>query len=220
MSESTSCDPCRTVSDQHGADTPTSAPEPSPAETSSESADDGGECAADVSADAPRSCLPPASRITRMLVYTVLPVVILGLAAGAGYIKYVQARHAAAETARTQSLTAAKNITVAMLSYSPESAATTLTAARDSLTGSLRDSYTSLVNDVVIPGAQQKRISAAANIAATASIEASENHAVVLVFVDQSITEGQGTPTATASSVRVTLDRIGTRWLVSGFDPK
>jgi Mce-associated membrane protein len=197
---------------------PTCKSELSPSGIAFESADDRSDCASDD--DAARRGKRPASRITRMLAYTVLPVVTLGLATAAGYTKYVQASHASAETAREQSLAAAKDTTVAMLSYSPESAATTLTAARDRLTGSLRDSYTSLVNDVVIPGAQQKHISAAANIAATASIEASENHAVVLVFVDQSITEGQGAPTATASTVRVTLDRIGTRWLVSGFDPR
>jgi Mce-associated membrane protein len=43
---------------------------------------------------------------------------------------------------------------------------------------------------------------------------------VVLVFVNQSITQGQDAPTATASTVRVTLDKAGTRWLAAGFDPK
>jgi len=30
---------------------------------------------------------------------------------------------------------------------------------------------------------------------------------------------GQDTPTDTASSVRVTLDKVGNRWLISKFDP-
>jgi Mce-associated membrane protein len=42
---------------------------------------------------------------------------------------------------------------------------------------------------------------------------------VVLLFVDQTVTVGQGAPTNTASSVRVTLDKVDGRWLISQFDP-
>ncbi len=53
-----------------------------------------------------------------------------------------------------------------------------------------------------------------------ASVSASEkNHAVVLVFVDQTTVVGNDAPTDTDSVVRVTLDRIGNRWLISGFEP-
>jgi Mce-associated membrane protein len=72
---------------------------------------------------------------------------------------------------------------------------------------------------VVIPGATQKQISAVATVPAAASVSATENHAVVLVFVNQTVTVGTGAPTDTASSVRVTLDKVADRWLISGFDP-
>jgi Mce-associated membrane protein len=42
---------------------------------------------------------------------------------------------------------------------------------------------------------------------------------VVLLFVNQTVVVGQGAPTDSASSVRVTLDKIGDRWLISKFDP-
>jgi Mce-associated membrane protein len=42
---------------------------------------------------------------------------------------------------------------------------------------------------------------------------------VVLVFVNQTVVVGQGAPSDTASSVRVTLDKVGGRWLISKFDP-
>jgi Mce-associated membrane protein len=87
------------------------------------------------------------------------------------------------------------------------------------LTGEFKDSYTSLIHDVVIPGAKEKQISAVANVPAAASVSASENHAVVLVFVNQATTIGQDPPTNTASSVRVTLDKIAGRWLISQFHP-
>jgi len=42
---------------------------------------------------------------------------------------------------------------------------------------------------------------------------------VALVFVNQTVIVGTDPPSATASSVRVTMDKIGPRWLISGFDP-
>jgi Mce-associated membrane protein len=42
---------------------------------------------------------------------------------------------------------------------------------------------------------------------------------VVLLFVNQTVNMGSNAPTNTDSSVRVTLDKIGGRWLISGFDP-
>jgi Mce-associated membrane protein len=72
---------------------------------------------------------------------------------------------------------------------------------------------------VVIPGSQQKQISAVATVPAAASVRATESHAVVLLFVNQSVIIGQDAPTSTASSVRVSLDKVGGRWLISQFDP-
>ena len=41
----------------------------------------------------------------------------------------------------------------------------------------------------------------------------------MLVFVNQTVIVGNDAPTVTASSVRVTLDKVGDRWLISKFDP-
>jgi Mce-associated membrane protein len=91
--------------------------------------------------------------------------------------------------------------------------------ACDKLTGPFRDSYTQLTHEVVIPGARQQHISAVATEPGAASVSASENRSVVLVFVDQTITVAGGAPSNTASTAKVTLDKIGDQWLVSGFDP-
>jgi Mce-associated membrane protein len=114
---------------------------------------------------------------------------------------------------------AATDSSIALLSYRPDTVEKDLVAARDRLTGTFRDSYTSLTHDVVIPGAKQRQISAVATVPAAASVSATARHAVVLVFVDQTVVVGQDAPTSTASTVRVTLDNIGGRWLISGFDP-
>jgi Mce-associated membrane protein len=72
---------------------------------------------------------------------------------------------------------------------------------------------------VVAPGAKQQHITAVATVPAAASVSATESHAEVLVFVDQTTTIGNDSPTQTTSSVRVTLDKVGGRWLISQFDP-
>ncbi|WP_232232036.1 hypothetical protein [Mycobacterium triplex] len=147
----------------------------------------------------------------------VLVAVLSGVAA---YAKYLDARAAAASRAAVESVQAAKDSTVAMLSYTPDSVEQKLTAASDRLTGTFHDSYASLIHDVVIPGAREKKISAAATAAAAASESASTNHAVVVLFVNQAIVIGTDAPTQTASVVEVTLDKLGNRWLVAGFEPK
>jgi Mce-associated membrane protein len=76
-----------------------------------------------------------------------------------------------------------------------------------------------LIHDVVIPGAKQQHISAVATVPLASSVSATTTHAVALLYVDQTTTIGAGAPTATASSVRVTLEKVGDRWLISAFEP-
>lgn len=158
-------------------------------------------------------------RWSRLLAYGILPGLALMLGAGAGYLKWQADSARVSQAASVQSVEVATDTTTALLSYRPDTVEKDLAAARDRLTGSFRDTYTDLTNKVVIPGSKQKKISAAATVPAAASVSATENHAVVLVFVDQTITMGNGAPTSTASSVRVTLDKVHGRWLVSQFDP-
>jgi Mce-associated membrane protein len=159
------------------------------------------------------------SRLGRIVAYGMLPVAALLLAAAAGYLKWVGSSARDADVARAQSVQAAVDSTVAMLSYRPDTVEKNLAAARDRMTGAFRDSYTSLTNDVVIPGAKQRQISAVATVPAAASASATETHAVVLVFVNQSTIIGNDPPTDTASTVKVTLEKVHDRWLISQFDP-
>lgn len=154
-----------------------------------------------------------------VLGYAVLPVSTTILLVLAGYFAWQVRSAGQATAAATQSVQAATESTVAMLAYQPDTAEQGLTAAADRTTGSFRDEYTALITDIVIPGAQEKRISSAAEVVAAASISADPDHAVVLVYVNQTTTIGNDPPTDTTSSVRVALDRIDSRWLVSQFEP-
>jgi Mce-associated membrane protein len=156
---------------------------------------------------------------SRLIAFGLLPGLALLLASAAGFLKWQEASAHDAQAARTASVQAATDGTIALLSYRADTVQKDLEAARGRLTGNFLNAYTSLTHEVVIPGAQQKQISAVATVPAAASISASANHAVVLLFVNQSLIIGQDAPTNTASSVRVTLDKVGGHWLISGFDP-
>lgn len=169
----------------------------------------------DIAAAAERRRIP----WSKVLAYGLIPVLALILVAGAAYLWWQESKAKAADTARIETVQTAKDSTVKLLSYKPDTVDQDLGSARDLLTGSFRDSYTQLTTDVVIPGSKEKRISAVANVPAIASVSADPNHAVVLVFVDQTVIVGDGAPTSTASSVQVTLDQVNGRWLISGFDP-
>src|ERR1700726_515289 len=158
-------------------------------------------------------------RWSRLIAYALLPGLALLLASTAGYLKWQDVSLRDAAVARAESVRAATDGTVALLSYRPDTVQKDLEAARGRLTGTFLSSYTQLTHEVVIPGAKQKQISAVATVPGAASVSASANHAVALLFVNQTVIVGQDAPTNTASSVRVTLDKIDGRWLISQFDP-
>jgi Mce-associated membrane protein len=155
----------------------------------------------------------------RLVAYAVLPALALILALVGGWLKFVDSSASDADNARTESVQAAKDSTIALLSYQPNTVEQQLTDARKLLTGEFLTSYTSLTDTVVIPGAKEKQISAVAAVPASASVSADQEHAVVLVLVNQTVVVGQDSPTATASSVRLTMDKVDGKWLISKFEP-
>lgn len=154
-----------------------------------------------------------------ILAYGLLPAVAFLLVIGAAVLKFLDSGVRESDAARAESVQAAKDSAVALLSYKPDTVEQQLTAARERLTGDFRDEYSDLTNDIVIPGARQKQISAVASVPAAASVSADPGSAVVLLFINQTVTVGAGAPTDTASSVRVTLDKVDDRWLISQFEP-
>jgi Mce-associated membrane protein len=155
----------------------------------------------------------------KVIAFGVLPAAALVLGGLAGFLKWQDSSRRDAEIAAAQSMITARETTSAILSYNADTVDKELNGARDRLTGPFLEEYTKLVNDVVIPGAKEKKISSVAQVPAAASVSADVSHAVALVFVDQTVTVGGGAPTNSASSVKVTLDKVDGRWLVSGFDP-
>jgi len=50
-------------------------------------------------------------------------------------------------------------------------------------------------------------------------VSATPNHAVTLLFVNQTAVVDKDPPSDSTTSVRVTMDKVAGRWLISGFDP-
>ncbi|MDX1875064.1 hypothetical protein SBI67_23350 [Mycolicibacterium sp. 120266] len=163
--------------------------------------------------------VPEKRSLVRGLAFVVLPVIVIALGGVCGWLKWVDGSSRAAQGAATESVQVARDATIALLSYQPDTVGQSLEAAQSRLTGAFRDSYGKLIHDVVIPGSREKKISSIANIAAAASISSTATHAEVLVFVNQTSIVGADAPTDTASAVRVGLDRIDGHWLVASFDP-
>jgi Mce-associated membrane protein len=155
----------------------------------------------------------------RIFAFILLPALALLLAIAAGYLKWQNGIDRRASVARIESVAAAKDTTVALLSYKPDTVEKDLGAAEERLTGTFKDSYTQLTHDVVIPGAKQKHITAVATVPAVASVQATPDHAVVLLYVNQTTIIATDAPTDSVSIVRVTLDNVHGKWLVSEFDP-
>jgi Mce-associated membrane protein len=156
---------------------------------------------------------------SRLVAYGLIPGVALLLAGAAGFLKWQDSSARASQLAGIESLAAAKDSTIALLSYKSDTVEKDLDAAKSRLTGAFKESYSQLINDVVIPGAKRGHISTTATVPAAASVSATPTHAVTLLFVNQTAVVDKEPPTDSTSSVRVTLDKIGGHWLISGFDP-
>ena len=196
---------------------PTAEDETAQAESEAAEGDEASDDEPEAQPDSKREKRPIAW--SRVLAYGVLPGFALLLALAAGYFKWVDGSADDLALARTESVRVASEDAVALLSYKADSADKDLGAARERLTGDFKDAYTTLTREVVIPGAKEKHISAVAKVNAAASVSATANHAVVLLFVNQTVTIGDGTPTDTQPVIRATLDKVNGRWLVSRFDP-
>ncbi|KAB7761636.1 hypothetical protein [Mycolicibacterium mucogenicum] len=204
---------------KHGMDEPD---EPAGAEAELESTEPEQDAAEPVEAEpaAPKDAVPqsnPGIAWVRVAAYRILPVLALVLAVVAGGLWYLTSRHGN-EADQAAVIKVASDGTVALLSYEPDTVRQQLTDARKLLTTPFLDEYTTLTKSV-IPGAEQRHISAATSVPAAAAVSVEENHAVVLVFVNQIVRVGDQLPTSTPTSARVTLERLGGQWLIAKFEP-
>lgn len=115
---------------------------------------------------------------------------------------------------------AARDGTVALLSYAPESLDKDLATAKSHLTGEFLKYYSDFTDKIVAPAAKQKGVKTEATVARAAVSEMQPDRAVVLVFVNQVTTsKDRPDPALATSSVLVTMVNQDGRWLISEFNP-
>ena len=122
---------------------------------------------------------------------------------------------------RQQQVTgAARDGTVALLSYAPDTLDKDLANAKSHLTGEFLKYYSKFTDQIVAPAARQKGVKTEATVARAAVSELHADSAVVLVFVNQVTTsKDRPDPALATSSVVVKLTNTDGRWLISEFNP-
>ncbi|WP_166906016.1 hypothetical protein [Mycobacterium sp. DL440] len=195
--------------------------EPAPEETVATEADEpAGEADEAVEAEAvnePAEPKPSRDR-SRVSVAIVLAAIALLLAVSSGVLRWLTVSQDESDTARAESVQAAKEITVEMLSYETETVDQQLTAARDRMTGEFLGTYTAMINEV-IPAAHAQRIAAVADVLRIGTVTAKPDSVEVVLFVNQSVQVGDHMPQKTPSVARATMVKDGDHWLMSKYEP-
>ena len=177
----------------------------------------------DKAADSADSSSPPRRSLpTIPLIPLALVLGLLAASGLAGWLYFAQFRpdtqtdNAVAKSA----VNAARDGTVALLSYKPDTLNQDFAAAKSHLTGDFLNYYDQFTKQVVTPAAQTKAVATTAQVVGAAASELHPNSAVVLVFVNQVTTSKERPdPAMASSSVLVSLTKVHGDWLITKFDP-
>jgi Mce-associated membrane protein len=169
------------------------------------------------SSSAARRSLPAIPLIPAALVLGLLAAGLL-----AGWLYFTQYRpDKQTDDAVAQSVVnAARDGTVALLSYKPDTLNQDFAAAKSHLTGDFLNYYDQFTKEVVTPAAQTKGVTTTAQVAGAAVSELNPDKAVVLVFINQATTSKERPdPAMASSSAKVSLAKVHGDWLITKFDP-
>lgn len=136
------------------------------------------------------------------------------------YVSQYRPDQATGTAAADAALAAAKDGTVALLSYSPEALNEDFANAKTHLTGDFLDYYNQFTEQIVTPAATTKAVKTTAAIVNAGVAELQPESAVVLVFLNQTTTSTENPDGSfSTSAVKVGLTKVNDAWLISSFDP-
>ncbi|MDT2008515.1 hypothetical protein FXW78_37435 [Rhodococcus opacus] len=144
---------------------------------------------------------------------TTLVLVSLAWISGARYLD-----DRAAEHTRNDVVEVAADITPAVLSYRPETVDADVAKAKSNLTGAFLEYFDKYTAETVIPSSKAEQTSTDWTTSGAALIQAEPDSAVVLLYLDGEIRRAGGQPEDEASTVRVHLDKVDGRWLISQLE--
>jgi Mce-associated membrane protein len=175
---------------------------------------------------APATAPRAGDRVARWQRVKALPVVLVlllvissGLATWLYFSQYRPDEQTDPAAARA-AIDAARDGTVALLSYKPDTLDQDFAAAKSHLTGDFLNYYDQFTKEIVSPAAKQKAVTTAAQVVGAAVSEQHSNSAVVLVFANQTtVSKDRPDLAMAASSVLVSLTEARGKWLITKFDP-
>jgi Mce-associated membrane protein len=175
---------------------------------------------------APDTTSPLDDEIARRRRVKVVPaVLVLLLVASAAltawlYIVQYRADEQTDAAAAQSAINAARDGTVALLSYKPDTLNQDFAAAKSHLTGDFLNYYDQFTKEIVTPAAKEKALTTTAQVVGAAASEVHSNSAVVLLFVNQATTsKDRPDPAMASSSVLVSLTKLHGTWLITKFQP-
>lgn len=143
----------------------------------------------------------------------VLALAALLVCGGLGYRAHT-AR--AVEAAGAQALRAATDAAEVVLSYDHRRLDRDVARARGLITGRFEREYMKFVRTAVRPTAERTGAVVVADVRAASVVSASPHRVVLVLFVNQTTTLKQRPePRVDLTRVRMTMERVGERWLVS-----
>lgn len=167
-------------------------------------------------ADWRRACRPGRARTATLASLGALTVLLAGLA-GVGLWQHREATATAA--ARADGLAAAEALVQELFTIDYRTLPADTARAEAATTGDFTGEYRALIDRSVAPNAPAQRLVTKATARDGSVVSATPDRVVALVFIGQVTTSTNLTaPRLDSSGVRVTLDKVGGRWLIAKLD--
>lgn len=149
---------------------------------------------------------------------SVVLVAVLAIAACA--LLWIRRDGDALESARADAIAMAPALVEDLLTYTSEMVDSDLAAGAGAATGTFKDEFVEFAATTVAPQSKAQGISTSARVVDVGLLGAMFDRVELLMFVDQITTSfAQPAPASSSSRVKVTVERVDDRWLVSELTP-
>ena len=163
--------------------------------------------------------MTPRHQLRLAVVAAVALLAVFAAALAAVAVQRVSHRHEL-DRARENAVGAATSGVATVLSYDYRHLASDFQRAEALLTPRFRKKYDETTAAAVKPLAAKYRAQSSAQVSAAGTVSVAVDRVVVLVFVDQTVTNSQlAAPRLDRSRIDVTLVRQGGRWLIDHLSP-
>lgn len=145
-------------------------------------------------------------------------VVVLALVVGFVFMQ-VHARDTR-EDNRRAALDAAEKKLVQVLSYNFRTVDEDVARAEKHLTGKFASDFKQFSSKLIVPNAKGEKITTDVEVVATSSVKVQDDQVVALMFVNQTTKrKGAKEPRIDGSRLRLTMEQVDDRWLISELTP-